>query len=132
MRNAIDACFRWLSGDDKSLTPDELAGYELFKGKGCVGCHNGPAAGGTSFQKLGLVKPFMTASKAEGRFAVTDDCSPLRAPIPMMSAADIYCPFADAASGSSLYRARQRECRPHDPKPLRINATSLRRRSSIK
>jgi cytochrome c peroxidase len=62
---------RWLAGDDKSLTRDELTGYELFKGKGCVGCHNGPAVGGTSFQKLGVVKPFVTESKVEGRFAVT-------------------------------------------------------------
>lgn len=62
---------KYLAGNKKALTADELAGYELFKSKGCVGCHNGPAVGGNSFQKMGLVKPYLTDSKAEGRVAVT-------------------------------------------------------------
>lgn len=62
---------QWLAGDNAALSADELAGYELFKGKGCAGCHNGPAVGGTSFQKMGLVKPYVTSSKVEGRIAVT-------------------------------------------------------------
>ncbi len=62
---------RWLGGDDAALSKDELSGYESFKNRGCAGCHNGPAVGGNSFQKLGLVKPFVTDSKIEGRSAVT-------------------------------------------------------------
>jgi len=62
---------QWLEGKDDALSTVELAGYQLFKEKGCVSCHNGPAIGGTSFQKFGLVKPFVTTSKAEGRYAVT-------------------------------------------------------------
>ncbi|NRA68842.1 MAG: cytochrome-c peroxidase [Pseudobacteriovorax sp.] len=60
---------QWLLGDDKALTALELAGYQNFKAKGCVACHNGPAVGGGSFHKMGIVKPYPT--KAEGRFAVT-------------------------------------------------------------
>jgi cytochrome c peroxidase len=62
---------QWLRGDQKALTVRELAGYELFKNSGCVACHNGVAVGGNSFQKMGLVTPYVTENKAEGRAAVT-------------------------------------------------------------
>lgn len=62
---------KWLQGDDKALNARELAGYKLFKESGCVACHNGPAVGGTSFQKMGIVEPYKTTSTAEGRSAVT-------------------------------------------------------------
>lgn len=62
---------KWLKGDKKALTDTELAGYKLFKSSGCVACHNGPAVGGASFQKMGVFAPYKTASKAEGRAGVT-------------------------------------------------------------
>ena len=62
---------QWLRGDKKALTVRELAGYELFKNSGCVACHNGVAVGGNSFQKMGLVAPYQTDNKDEGRAAVT-------------------------------------------------------------
>lgn len=61
----------WLKGNKKALTAQETAGYQLFKDSGCAGCHNGVAVGGGSFQKLGIVAPFQTRSKAQGRFDVT-------------------------------------------------------------
>ena len=43
--------------------------------RGCNGgsgnCHNGPALGGTSFQKMGLFEPYKTNNPAEGRAGVT-------------------------------------------------------------
>ena len=62
---------KWLEGDKKALNPQELEGYELFKSSGCSGCHNGPAVGGTLYQKFGVHHPYKTTSKAEGRKAVT-------------------------------------------------------------
>lgn len=62
---------KWLGGDKTALSKQELAGYELFKDSGCVACHNGPAVGGASFQKMGVVAPYQTKSKAEGLSAVT-------------------------------------------------------------
>ncbi len=62
---------KWLKGDDNALTKEELAGYELFKNSGCVACHNGPAAGGTSFQKMGVIEPYQSNNPVEGRAAVT-------------------------------------------------------------
>ena len=44
---------KWLKGDKKALSKNELEGYKLFKDSGCVACHNGPAVGGNSFQKMG-------------------------------------------------------------------------------
>ena len=62
---------QWLLGRKDALTADELAGYKLFKESGCVACHNGPAVGGNSFQKMGIVQPYKASSPAEGRSAVT-------------------------------------------------------------
>ena len=62
---------QWLLGRKDALTADELAGYQLFKTSGCVACHNGPAVGGNSFQKMGVVQPYKATSPAEGRSAVT-------------------------------------------------------------
>ena len=62
---------KWLKGDKNAINKTELEGYKLFKDVGCTGCHNGPAVGGASFQKMGVVEAYKTQSKAEGRFAVT-------------------------------------------------------------
>ncbi len=62
---------QWLMGDKDAISKVELAGYKLFKDSGCVGCHNGPAVGGNSYQKMGLVEPYKTTNKAQGRVAVT-------------------------------------------------------------
>lgn len=61
----------WLLGDKNAITPYELAGYTLFKNTGCVACHNGPAAGGSSFQKMGVVETYNSDNPAEGLSAVT-------------------------------------------------------------
>lgn len=62
---------KWLKGNDKALTEKELAGYKLFKEAGCIACHNGPAVGGGSFQKMGLTKEYITENTAVGRAGVT-------------------------------------------------------------
>ena len=62
---------QWLLGKQDALTSEELDGYKLFKESGCIACHNGPAVGGTSFQKMGVVEPYKTKNAAEGRSAVT-------------------------------------------------------------
>jgi len=62
---------QYLLGNRDALSNQEKAGYKLFKGSGCAGCHNGPAMGGTSFQKMGIVEPYEATSPAEGVYAVT-------------------------------------------------------------
>ena len=43
----------------------------LFKTSGCTICHNGPLLGGSSYQKLGVVKPYQTTNTAQGRIEIT-------------------------------------------------------------
>lgn len=62
---------KWLKGDKKALSKQELAGYQLFKDSGCTACHNGSAVGGGTFQKLGVVEPYKTSNPAVGRMGVT-------------------------------------------------------------
>lgn len=62
---------KWLKGDKEAITQAELEGYKLFKESGCASCHHGTAVGGTSFKKLGVLAPYKTESKAEGRKEVT-------------------------------------------------------------
>lgn len=62
---------KWLGGDDKALSAQELNGYKLFKDSGCIACHNGAAVGGGSFQKFGVFDKYTTQNLAEGRYAVT-------------------------------------------------------------
>jgi cytochrome c peroxidase len=62
---------QYLLGNTSAISAEATAGYQLFKSKGCVSCHNGPAVGGTMYMKMGLIKPFHTKNPAEGRIAVT-------------------------------------------------------------
>lgn len=61
----------YLTGNADAIDAEAKAGYQLFKDKGCVSCHNGPAVGGTMYMKMGLVKPFHTDNPAQGRKDVT-------------------------------------------------------------
>ncbi len=64
---------RWdalLNGDQSALTPEELVGLKTFLDTGCQACHNGAVLGGTSYQKLGLVKTYPEMADP-GRFKVT-------------------------------------------------------------
>jgi len=48
---------RWLAGDAAALSEDEVVGYELFKSRGCVSCHQGVNIGGNLFQRHGIFHP---------------------------------------------------------------------------
>ena len=63
---------KFQNGDLTALNEQELRGLDTFITTGCISCHNGVAIGGNSYQKLGVVKPYM-ADDAEdiGRAAVT-------------------------------------------------------------
>ncbi|WP_224243420.1 cytochrome-c peroxidase [Hyalangium gracile] len=61
---------RFLGGEPAALSARERRGLELFVSTGCTLCHGGPAVGGTSIQKLGLVEPFPHV-RDQGRYQVT-------------------------------------------------------------
>src|SRR6185295_5629112 len=67
---------KYLRGDANAITEREKQGYELFKRKGCVTCHQGSNAGGNLFSKFGAMGDYFadrgTLQQADlGRFKIT-------------------------------------------------------------
>ena len=95
-----------MKGDDKALSEKELAGYTLFKESGCVACHNGPAAGGTSFQRMGVVEPYKSSSPAEGRSAVTGaDADRFNFKVPTLRNVELTYPYFHDGQAATLEEA---------------------------
>ncbi len=85
---------RWLGGDQSALTTTELDGYRLFKDVGCTGCHNGPAVGGNSFQKMGLVNPYLTNNPAQGVAGLTGkDADRFKFKVPTLRNVELTYPY---------------------------------------
>lgn len=97
---------QWLLGKQDALTANELAGYKLFKDSGCVGCHNGPAVGGNSFQKFGIVEPYKGDHKAEGRAAVTGkDADRFNFKVPTLRNVEMTYPYFHDGAANTLTEA---------------------------
>lgn len=94
---------KWLKGDKKALSADEVAGYNLFKNSGCTACHNGPAVGGNSFQKMGVVEPYKTDNPAEGRAAVTGkDADRFNFKVPTLRNVEMTYPYFHDGAATTL------------------------------
>jgi len=97
---------KWLKGDHKALLVNELAGYKLFKDSGCVACHNGPAVGGNSYQRMGIVEPYKTSSPAVGRFAVTGkDADRFSFKVPTLRNVELTYPYFHDGAANTLTEA---------------------------
>jgi cytochrome c peroxidase len=97
---------QWLLGKKDALTAAELEGYKLFKDSGCVACHNGAAVGGNSFQKMGVVEAYKTASTAEGRSGVTGkDADRLHFKVPTLRNAELTYPYFHDGAANTLTEA---------------------------
>ena len=97
---------QWLLGNKNALTAEELAGYKLFKESGCVACHYGPAVGGTSFQKMGIVEPYKAKSPAEGRSAVTGkDADRFKFKVPTLRNVELTYPYFHDGAANTLAEA---------------------------
>lgn len=62
---------RYLKGDKNALTQQQIDGLKLFRRSGCLRCHSGNLLGGTSFQKVGSVRPYVTDNSSKGRMDVS-------------------------------------------------------------
>ncbi len=64
---------RYLRGEPNVLSPEALRGYELFKKRGCISCHNGINIGGNLYQKSGVFSEGKLEMHPEhfGRYNVT-------------------------------------------------------------
>jgi cytochrome c peroxidase len=97
---------KWLKGDKKALTAEETAGYKLFKDSGCVACHNGPAVGGNSYQKMGVVTPYTASSTAEGRIGVTGkDADRFNFKVPTLRNVEMTYPYFHDGAANTLKEA---------------------------
>lgn len=47
---------KYLNGDENAITKEQKEGYELFKNKGCISCHNGINVGGNLYSKFGVME----------------------------------------------------------------------------
>ncbi|HYQ38376.1 MAG TPA: cytochrome-c peroxidase [Pseudomonas sp.] len=85
---------KWLAGDQQALNPTEQDGYKLFKEVGCVACHNGPAVGGNSFQKMGQVAPYKTDNPAQGVAGLTGkDADRFKFKVPTLRNVELTYPY---------------------------------------
>jgi cytochrome c peroxidase len=97
---------KWLTGDKAALTKMEEEGYLLFKDSGCVACHNGPAVGGNSFQKMGVVEPYKATSPAEGRVGVTkDEADRFNFKVPTLRNVELTYPYFHNGEAATLGQA---------------------------
>lgn len=97
---------QWLKGKKSALTKDELAGYQLFKTSGCIACHHGPAVGGNSFQKMGIVEPYKTAMTTQGRAAVTGkDADRFNFKVPTLRNVELTYPYFHDGEAATLTQA---------------------------
>ena len=87
------------------MNDQELAGYKLFKEAGCSGCHNGPAVGGNSFQKMGLVEPYK-GNTSDGRSAVTGkDADRFNFKVPTLRNVELTYPYFHDGEAATLSEA---------------------------
>lgn len=97
---------KWLKGNKKALTKQELAGYQLFKSSGCTMCHNGEKVGGSSFQKMGLVRPYETTNTAEGVKAVSGrDQDRMTFKVPILRNVELTYPYFHDGEAATLEKA---------------------------
>ncbi len=97
---------QWLLGDQDAISDFEREGYELFKTSGCVACHNGEAVGGNSFQKMGVVEPYITKSEAMGMAGVTGkDADRFKFKVPTLRNVEMTYPYFHDGAAQTLTEA---------------------------
>jgi cytochrome c peroxidase len=97
---------QWLLGDEDAISPDAKAGYTVFKNSGCTACHNGAAAGGNTFQKMGIVEPYKTSNPAKGLEAVTGkDADRFKFKVPTLRNVEMTYPYFHDGAAKTLREA---------------------------
>lgn len=97
---------QWLNGYGDAITDSEKEGYELFKTKGCITCHNGMGVGGNSYQKFGLAKPYDKDPHTQGRYDVTkEEKDKFVFKVPLLRNIELTAPYFHDASTWDLSEA---------------------------
>jgi cytochrome c peroxidase len=96
----------WLKGFDEYISESEEEGYDLFKAKGCIACHNGVGVGGNSYQKFGIAKPYDKDTHTLGRYNVTkNEKDKYVFKVPLLRNIELTAPYFHDASTWSLNEA---------------------------
>lgn len=111
---------KYLRGDNSAINAQEKQGFTLFKKYNCTTCHNGPAIGGASFEKMGKYRDYfadrdsglnglkkMEISKEDyGRFAVTrDDLDRYKFKVPTLRNVSLTYPYFHDGNVKTLKEA---------------------------
>lgn len=95
---------RYLRGDENAITPTQKEGYELFKSKGCIACHNGINLGGQLFAKFGMVG--LIDDKNLGLYNITkDEEDKYYFKVPTLRNISKTAPYFHTGSVDTLYEA---------------------------
>lgn len=79
---------------------------QLFKSSGCIACHNGPALGGNSFKKMGVVEPHRANSPAQGRSDFTrQDADRFNVKVPTLRNVELTYPYFHDGEAVTLSHA---------------------------
>ena len=85
--------------------PRNCEGWIPFFNASCTTCHNGPLLGGNSYQKSGLIKPYVNQADV-GRAAVTkDDDDKFKFKVPSLRNIAVTHPYFHDGKVSSLHEA---------------------------
>ena len=102
---------RFLRGDVDAITMEEAEGYRLFKGYGCVSCHQGVGVGGNMFATFGVLADYFAGRKdithADlGRFNVTgNEADRYRFKVPSLRNVALTAPYFHDGSAPTLEAA---------------------------
>jgi len=102
---------KYLTGDEKALSPEALRGYALFKDHHCATCHVGETLGGQSYEYMGLFEDYFAArgnvQKADfGRFNVTqNEADRHKFKVPTLRNIELTFPYFHDGSTSDLKEA---------------------------
>ena len=94
----------YLRGDESAISKTQKEGYELFKDKGCVSCHNGINIGGATYSKIGIVNPRKT--KNLGLYSLTkNELDKYYFKVPSLRNVELTYPYFHDAREQSLKKA---------------------------
>ncbi len=96
----------WLKGYDEFISKTEKEGYDLFKDKGCINCHDGVGVGGNSYQKFGVAKQYDKDTHTLGRYNVTkEEKDKYVFKVPLLRNIELTAPYFHDASSWDLSEA---------------------------
>ena len=103
---------KYLQGDKKALTTDEIAGYDIFKQNDCASCHVGENIGGQSYEYMGIKANYFDhrgtglTDGDNGRYSVTkNEADRHRFKTPTLRNIAITYPYMHDGSAKTLEEA---------------------------